>query len=95
MTYTRYADDLTFSGESIDDDLRETIEQILSDQGYRINHTKTRFMRRGGPQYVTGLYVGEADQPHIPRRIKRLLRQQIYFIRQYGYETHIVVPLGN
>jgi RNA-directed DNA polymerase len=43
-------------------------------------------MRRGGPQYVTGLYVGEVDQPHIPRRLKRLLRQQTYYIRQYGYE---------
>jgi RNA-directed DNA polymerase len=85
LTYTRYADDLTFSGEHIDDELRDAIERILTNEGYQINDAKTRFMRRGGPQYVTGLYVGEADQPHIPRRIKSLLRQQIHHIRKYGY----------
>ncbi|WP_420827696.1 reverse transcriptase family protein [Microlunatus panaciterrae] len=85
LTYTRYADDLTFSGTDITDDDCAEIARMLSSAGYAVNARKTRFMRRGGPQYVTGLYVGESDQPHVPRRMKRLLRQQAYYIAQYGY----------
>lgn len=76
VNYSRYADDLTFSGssEKIDDNFLYRIDQLLSSSIWSINHAKTRFMRRGGAQYVTGLYVGDPHNPHVPRRLKRELR---------------------
>jgi hypothetical protein len=74
LSFTRYVDDLTFSGDVTDSHLAD-IEHILDDAGWSVNTRKTAFMRRGGPQYVTGLYVGEADGPRIPRKIKRRVRR--------------------
>lgn len=88
LSFTRYADDLTFSGEVTDDHHAE-ITRILDDAGWSINTHKTAFMRRGGPQYVTGLYVGNPDRPRIPRRLKRELRWILHMISKFGYETYM------
>jgi RNA-directed DNA polymerase len=58
-TYTRYADDLAFSG---DDDFAKRVERfgvsvaaILQAEGLRVNHHKTRVMRRSVRQHLAGL----------------------------------------
>jgi hypothetical protein len=88
LSFTRYVDDLAFSGEVTDRHLAD-IEQILNDAGWSINASKTAFMRRGGPQYVTGLYVGGADRPRIPRKMKRHMRWTSHIISRFGYETYM------
>lgn len=87
LSFTRYVDDLTFSGEVADRHLTD-ISQILDDAGWSVNTHKTAFMRRGGPQYVTGLYVGEADRPRIPRKTKRRMRWILHMIQKFGYDTY-------
>jgi RNA-directed DNA polymerase len=88
LSFTRYVDDLTFSGDITDRHLA-AIKRILDDAGWSISSRKTAFMRRGGPQYVTGLYVGEADRPRIPRNLKRRLRWIKHIISRFGYETYM------
>lgn len=88
LSFTRYVDDLTFSGEVADRHLVD-IERILDDAGWSVNTRKTAFMRRGGPQYVTGLYVGEAGGPRIPRKIKRRMRWTLHTISKFGYDTYM------
>jgi hypothetical protein len=62
-TYTRYADDLVFSGD--DAFLRRAprflafAAAIVSECGFHVNHRKTRRMPRGVRQEVTGLVVNE------------------------------------
>lgn len=93
LNYTRYADDLTFSGSGIDDAALMNVREILERKGWVINDRKTRFMRSGGPQFVTGLYVGKPDRPRIPRRMKRRLRQQLHYLSLHGYsDCHERVP---
>jgi RNA-directed DNA polymerase len=87
LSFTRYVDDLTFSGEVIDRHLTDIIK-ILDDANWSVNTYKTAFMRRGGRQYVTGLYVGESDRPHIPRETKRQMRWILHMIEKFGYETY-------
>lgn len=43
--YTRYADDLTFSCDNKNNlrRIQKIIEEILSDEGFNVNHKKTRF----------------------------------------------------
>lgn len=86
--YTRYVDDIIFSGSRADvhDRLLETIRSLLDGEGWTVNDSKTRFMRRGRAQYVTGLYVGDPAGPHIPRTMKRLLRREVYFASKFGLE---------
>ncbi|MFN7924507.1 MAG: reverse transcriptase family protein [Bryobacteraceae bacterium] len=62
-TYTRYADDLAFSGG--DTFLRSAerfsthVAMILDEEGFSVNHRKTRIMRRGVRQYLAGVVVND------------------------------------
>lgn len=59
--YTRYADDLAFSG---DDGFESRVERfsthiaaIAAEEGFNIHHRKTRIMRSGNRQHLAGLTV--------------------------------------
>ncbi|MCX2733500.1 reverse transcriptase family protein [Saccharopolyspora sp. NFXS83] len=87
LSFTRYVDDLIFSGDVNDRQLLD-IREILEEDGWSVNDRKVAFMRRGGPQYVTGLYVGCADRPRVPRAIKKQLRWVTHMIKTVGYEVY-------
>ena len=61
--YTRYADDLAFSGddefERIAERFSTHVAGILREEGYKVNHRKTRLMRQGVRQHLAGLVVNE------------------------------------
>ena len=63
-TYSRYADDITFSGdEGMKRGLRRMIplvEAIIHGCGFQLNRGKRRIQRRGRRQVVTGLVVNAA-----------------------------------
>lgn len=88
LSFTRYVDDLIFSGD-VTDRHSADIARILDDAGWSVNTRKTVFMRRGGPQYVTGLYVGESDGPRIPRKVKRKMRWILHVISEFGYDVYM------
>ncbi|MFW6162978.1 MAG: reverse transcriptase family protein, partial [Planctomycetota bacterium] len=66
-TYTRYADDLTFSGdEAFERALPRflpLLRRIIDEEGFRVNRRKMHFARRGARQRVTGLVVN--DRPSV------------------------------
>lgn len=77
FTYSRYADDLTFSAEvAIQRDFVQELRQILLQRGFRINEAKVRFARPGQALYVTGLVANEKPQPN--RRTRRQLRAMFH-----------------
>ena len=61
--YTRYADDLVFSGSKALHqqwvDLRAWVTAIAQDEGFTLRADKTRVMPAHQRQYVTGLVVNE------------------------------------
>jgi RNA-directed DNA polymerase len=84
FSYTRYADDLTFSGDRLDTlryILRET-QKIVVEEGFAINQEKTRILRRSNRQTVTGLVVN--DKVNTPRRVRRQLRAIFHNAAQTG-----------
>ena len=68
-TYTRYADDLTLSGDRPllrrAGRIVDLVEAIAADEGFRVNDIKTRVRSRAQRQLVTGLVVN--DRPNVPR----------------------------
>jgi hypothetical protein len=61
--YTRYADDVAFSGDA---EFARCVERfslraaaILSEEGFTVHHRKTRIMRRSVRQHFAGLVVNE------------------------------------
>ncbi len=72
VKYTRYADDLTFSGGSNAVRIIPFATRALGELGYELDAKKTNIFRRGRRQIVTGLVVNE--KPNLPRRLRRRLR---------------------
>lgn len=61
--YSRYADDLAFSGDEAFDRCVERFSTysaaVLLEEGFEVNHRKTRIMRQGVRQHLTGLVTNE------------------------------------
>jgi len=76
IVYTRYADDLTFSGASNTVKILPFVGRVLGQLGYELDHKKTNIFRRGRRQIVTGIVVNE--KPNLPRRIRRRLRAAVH-----------------
>lgn len=93
LEYSRYADDLTFSSESEIICLPE-ITKIIKDYGFEINNKKTKIMKRGQNQYVTGLTVFDRQYPRIAKRIKKKLRLEVYYINKFGLRSHTLRKLN-
>ncbi len=74
-TYTRYADDLTFSIREVPDKvgyLLARIRHITQDEGFSVNEKKTRVLKPAARQSVTGVVVNA--HPSTPRATRRKLR---------------------
>ncbi|KPZ74681.1 Reverse transcriptase (RNA-dependent DNA polymerase) [Pseudoalteromonas sp. P1-26] len=92
LTYTRYADDITFSsnkpfsGKIVENRKEESglethrvgklLEQIITDSGFQVNHTKTRLQYKSQRQEVTGLVVNEGV--NVNRKFIRKTRAMIH-----------------
>lgn len=86
LRYTRYADDLTFSGEVNIGETVDFVREILFSHKFLINNQKTLIMRKGSRQVVTGIVVNEYMKA--PREFRRDFRKTLHFIEKYGIESH-------
>lgn len=84
--YTRYADDVTFSasGEPAGQvkKLLWRAHSIIENEGFKVHPEKTRIMRKGSRQEVTGLIVN--DGVTVPRRELRNFRALLHQIEKDG-----------
>lgn len=85
-TYSRYADDIVFSGASVPRD--DSVRAILQSCGFELRDGQCFHQRRGRVQYVTGLSVADPSQPRLPRRLKNQLRLVMHYIGKYGLDDH-------
>lgn len=95
LRYSRYADDISFSGEEeiCNDDLIKTIklkvQEILDNNGFVINERKTRLMASNTPKKITGLVV-TSNGVKVPSKYKRNLAKEIYYCKKFGVESHLM-----
>jgi RNA-directed DNA polymerase len=88
FTYTRYADDMTFSASG--DAAKKTgallkfVAGIVTDEGFTVHPDKTRVMRSHRRQEVTGLVVNERIA--VPRDTLRRFRALLHQIEVGGPE---------
>ncbi|MDO6706373.1 reverse transcriptase family protein [Photobacterium sp. 1_MG-2023] len=79
FTYTRYADDLTFSSDNVSkvQSLLWRCKQIVADEGFVVHPEKTRVMRRHQRQEVTGVVVndGLSVERKTLKQFRAVLRQ--------------------
>jgi hypothetical protein len=74
--YSRYADDITFSGDAATVSLLGVARGVLSGIGLTLDPQKTNIFRRGRRQVCTGLVVNE--KVNVPRRIRKRVRAAVH-----------------
>jgi hypothetical protein len=88
FTYTRYADDLTFSGneESLNQigSLMNNVRSIVAFEGFVVNEEKTRVLRAARRQRVTGIVVNE--KANLTRKDIRSFRALLHNVEQRGLD---------
>ena len=93
VTYTRYADDLTFSGEvNLVVKIQSRIVDILTTYGFELNSKKTRLQKTYAPQWVTGIKVN--DKPNVSRLYIRNLRAIIHNLQNNTATDAVKKHLG-
>ena len=89
LTYTRYADDITFSGmENVfeaNSQFLKSLSEIIDRYNFHINQKKVRLQGKWERQEVTGLIVN--DRVNVRRKYIRELRSLLYIWEKYGYEV--------
>ncbi|GGG62482.1 reverse transcriptase family protein [Epilithonimonas arachidiradicis] len=89
FSYSRYADDLTFSIKDIGTlPSLDLIRKIINEENFYINEDKITYMHRGSKQYVTGLTV--TNGVHTSKKYRKKIARHIYFCRRYGVENHLI-----
>jgi hypothetical protein len=81
FTYSRYADDLTFSGPDIGRarGLIRSVQRIVRAEGFALNDAKTRVLTQRGAQRITGVTVNR--EMGLSRRERRRLRAALHQAR--------------
>lgn len=89
ITYTRYADDITFSGskQNINQNLLLLVKSIIEECGFCVNEQKTRFASCVGRQEVTGLIVNNTEIA-VPNNYIKEIRQELYYVKKFGVSEH-------
>ncbi|MFT3727193.1 MAG: reverse transcriptase domain-containing protein [Terricaulis sp.] len=94
LRYSRYADDITFSGNhtvfpapvAVSDGViiqaGEALERAINASGFSINRRKLRLQRRDQRQSVTGLSVNA--KPNVTRKRIRRIRGMLHAWEEYG-----------
>lgn len=86
IMYTRYADDMTFSGDFDEKELTDYVKTQLNELQLCLNLGKTKLMKNTQRQIVTGCVVNQ--RVHLPQEQLRKIRQEIYYIKKYGVDNH-------
>lgn len=84
LKYTRYADDMTFSGRRISGDFIGFASEILASEGFQTNAKKTRISGPKSKKIVTGISIS-SGKARLPRDSVRYIKQQAYYLLKFGY----------
>jgi RNA-directed DNA polymerase len=85
--YTRYVDDLTFSGDAAvgRDRFADLVTAVVTDEGFRVNPAKTSATSSSRRQSVLGAVVNV--RPALPRRDRDALRALLHNCATHGWTT--------
>lgn len=87
IAYTRYCDDMTFSGTFDPRAVKALVRSELKKRGFFLHEQKTVLVGRGQRQSVTGIVVN--DRPRVSATDRRKLRQEWYYCQKFGVADHL------
>lgn len=93
ISYTRYCDDMTFSGDFDHNELTELVANELRRKGLFLNGKKTAVIESEKRQTVTGIVVNRKTS--VPSDYKRGIRKEVYYCSEYGVKSHLLMCNNN
>lgn len=87
IRYTRYADDLSFSGNFNIGYLVKLVNKELKVLGLKQNVNKFKVLRKSTRQLVTGIVVNDCFR--VAREYRMKIRQEVYYIKKWGLSDHL------
>ncbi len=85
--YTRFCDDMCFSGKFDQDEVIQFVEAQLKTMHLSLNRRKTKLAVTGSRKAVTGVVVNE--KPNAAVEYRRKLRQELFFCKKFGIPAHL------
>ena len=87
IKYSRYCDDMTFSGDFNHREVILFVKNELKKMGFYLNDSKTVVARKGQKQIVTGIVVNE--KINTPLSYRKKIRQEMYYCKKFSTASHI------
>lgn len=87
IAYTRYSDDMTFSGNFNPTIIIKMIRKRLYKLGLELNDKKIHLITKNKQQKVTGIVVNKKVQ--VAKDYRKKIRQEVYYIKKYGLDSHL------
>lgn len=87
VSYTRYCDDMTFSGDFDEAPIIEFVKNELKNYGLFLKNRKTVVIPQTKRQVVTGIVVNE--KLNLTKEYKKKVRQEMHYIQKFGLDEHL------
>lgn len=87
IAYTRYSDDLSFSGDFDVKTIINMVAMLLKEKGFKLNEKKIKVVFNKTRQQITGIVVNK--KVNIRKSYKNKIRQEVYYINKYGLDSHL------
>ncbi len=87
ITYTRYSDDMTFSGNFNPQEVIMKVRKLLYKLRLKLNNNKIHIIKRNSSQNVTGIVVNEKAQ--VCSKYRKEIRKEVYYINKFGLHSHL------
>ncbi len=87
ISYTRYSDDMTFSGNFDPSEIIIKVRKMLGKLGLELNNKKIHVVHNSNRQSVTGIVVNNKIQ--VSTNYRKKIRQEVYYLEKYGVDSHL------
>jgi retron-type reverse transcriptase len=87
IAFTRYCDDMTFSGNFDEKEIINLVKSELRKMGLFLKKRKTVVIPNSKRQTVTGIVVNE--KINLKKEYKKKIRQEMYYIKKFGLDEHL------
>ena len=87
IAYTRYCDDMAFSGAFDEKEVIAVVKAELQKLGLFLKNRKTAIISNTKRQTVTGIVVNE--KINLTKEYKKKIRQEMYYIKRFGIDSHL------
>ena len=87
ISYTRYSDDMTFSGDFNPSEIITKVRRLLYQLGLQLNDNKIHIIKKSSCQRITGVVVNEKTQ--VCSKYRKEIRKEMYYINKFGLSSHL------